>query len=216
VNVKNGEIIAGKNLANEAWLLDTDATAFKQMLKEQIDAMLQGVTLETDGKRHEIIFDDAENEVELPLATTLKDDNRLPYQLTDGELEHKLGIDAKANPPGEYVSVVFFHREPGCDTCRLMSHYVFETVKERFADEINDKSIVLRYRDFEDENNAELVKKLGIKSPSLALVRYKDGKPSRAILAWQIWTLAAEKEKFMDYVEEVVRLYHDEFKEGQP
>lgn len=143
-------------------------------------------------------------------------ENKLPYQLTDEELDKKLGITAKTDVPDEYVCLVFFFREPGCDTCQLMAKLVLETVTERFADEIKGRHISLRYRDFEDEKNAALVKKLGIKTPSLALVRIKDGKMSRAILAWQIWSLAAEKEKFMDYVEEVVQLYLDELKEDSP
>ena len=58
VNVRNGEVVAGKNLANESWNLYTDELAFKKMLKEQIDAILQGVVLETDMESQEIIFDD--------------------------------------------------------------------------------------------------------------------------------------------------------------
>ena len=60
VNVQNGKTVAGVNLANEAWKLHTDAPAFKAMLKEQIEAMLQGKTLEIDDSPQEIIFDDEE------------------------------------------------------------------------------------------------------------------------------------------------------------
>lgn len=66
VNVQNGEIVAGKNIADEAWKLYTDAPAFKQMLKEQIDAMLQGATLDTDDDSREMIFDDTDESIELP------------------------------------------------------------------------------------------------------------------------------------------------------
>jgi len=66
VNVQNGEIVAGKNIADEAWKLYTDAPAFKQMLKEQIVAMLQGVTLDTDDGSREMIFDDTDESIELP------------------------------------------------------------------------------------------------------------------------------------------------------
>ena len=67
VNIKNGETVAGKNLANEAWRLYTDEPAFKSMLKEQIDAMLQGRTLDADDSPQEIIFDSDDGDIVLPL-----------------------------------------------------------------------------------------------------------------------------------------------------
>jgi hypothetical protein len=114
----------------------------------------------------------------------------------------------------EYVWVVYFHRVPGCDTCQLMSKYIFETVNERFGDDVKGKKIVLHYRNFEEKKNADLVKKLGIKSPMLAVIQIKDGKMVKAKLADKIWSLAAEKKKFIDYVEKEIETYTDEFKKG--
>jgi hypothetical protein len=67
VNVKDGKTVVGKNLANEAWRLYTDEPAFKKMLKEQINAMLQGKILDTDDKPQEIIFDSDDGDIVLPL-----------------------------------------------------------------------------------------------------------------------------------------------------
>ena len=66
VNVVDGKVVAGKNLANEAWNFYTDAPAFKKMLREQIDAMLRGETLDADDTPHEIIFDSDDGGIELP------------------------------------------------------------------------------------------------------------------------------------------------------
>ena len=66
VNIRDGKIVAGVNLANESWRLHTDEPAFKAMLKEQIEAMLQGKTPEIDDSPQEIIFEDDE-EISLPL-----------------------------------------------------------------------------------------------------------------------------------------------------
>ena len=65
--IQNGKTIVGVNLANEAWKLHTDDEAFKKMLKEQIDSMLQGKVLEVDDTPQEIIFGEEEDEIELPL-----------------------------------------------------------------------------------------------------------------------------------------------------
>ena len=66
VNVQNGEIVTGKNLADDAWKLYTDAPAFKQMLNEQINAMLQGITPDTDDEPQTLFFDDTGGDIELP------------------------------------------------------------------------------------------------------------------------------------------------------
>lgn len=66
VDVRNGKAVAGVNLADEAWKFHTDGPAFKEMLKEKIEAMLQGKSLEIDDSSREIIFDD-EEKIELPL-----------------------------------------------------------------------------------------------------------------------------------------------------
>ena len=146
-----------------------------------------------------------------------KEDTQPPYYLTEVELDKKLGIEVKADEkpvaPKEYIWLVYFHRVPGCDTCQLMSKYIYETVAKRFADDVKAKNIVLRYRNFEDSKNAALVKLLGVKSPSLAIIHVKDGKLIKAKFAGKIWSLASEKEKFMKHVEEETKSLLTEYKE---
>ena len=147
-----------------------------------------------------------------------KKDDRPPYYLTDEELDKKLGVDGSADEntqkaPDQFVWVVYFHRVPGCDTCQLMSKYVYETIDTRFSDDVKVKDIVLRYRNFEEKKNADLVKKLNIKSPSLAIMIVKNGKLSKAKLAGKIWSLASDKKKFMDYVEEEINAYKSQLKD---
>ncbi|MCL2624246.1 MAG: nitrophenyl compound nitroreductase subunit ArsF family protein [Planctomycetaceae bacterium] len=144
-----------------------------------------------------------------------KEDNRPPYYLTDVALDKKLGIDEKTEAPKEYIWLVYFHRVPGCDTCQLMSKYIYETVAERFAEDVKEKKVVLRYRNFEETKNAGLVKMLGVKSPSLAIIHVKDGKLVKAKFAGKIWSLASEKEKFLKHVEDETKPYLTELKEAK-
>ncbi|MDD3469922.1 MAG: nitrophenyl compound nitroreductase subunit ArsF family protein [Thermoguttaceae bacterium] len=60
VRVRDGHIADGTNLADQAWNLYTDESAFKKMLKEQINAMFDGKSLEMDIPQEEIIFDENE------------------------------------------------------------------------------------------------------------------------------------------------------------
>ena len=142
-----------------------------------------------------------------------KKDDKAPYYLTDEELDKKLGVDEKAEAPEAFVWVVYFHRVPGCDTCQLMSKYIYETVDSRFKDDTKVKEIVLRYRNIEDKKNADLVKKLKIKSPSLAIMIVKDGKLLKVKLAGKIWSFAKDKDEFMDYVEAEINAYKSQLKD---
>jgi hypothetical protein len=140
------------------------------------------------------------------------EDDAPPYYLTDTELDKKLGVDEKIEAPKEYVWVVYFHKVPGCDNCQLMSKYTFDTVKELFANEVKARKIVLRYQDFENKKNIELVRRLNISSPTLAIIQIRDGKPVKAKRAAEIWSEAADKENFMFYVEMEIRAYADGLK----
>ncbi len=137
-------------------------------------------------------------------------DDKPPYYMTDKALDESLEIDTKIEQPEELVRVIYFHRSPGCSTCQKMSKYVYQTIKTRFAKEVAHRQLVLRYRNFEDPKNAVLVQRLKIKSPSLAILWIKDGKPVKAKLATKIWSLAGEKDKFFDYVQEEIGTYLQE------
>jgi hypothetical protein len=145
-------------------------------------------------------------------STEKNEEEKPPYYMTDAELDKKLGIDEKVEAPKEYIWVVYFHRVPGCATCQLMSKYIYETVEKRFGDEMKGKEIVLRFQNFEERKNAALVQRLAIKSPMLAIIQIKDGKLVKAKHADKVWTLVAEKDKFIDYVEKEIKTYTEELK----
>ena len=142
-----------------------------------------------------------------------KQDDRPPYYLTDAELDKKLKVDEKTEAPSEYIWLIYFHRVPGCSTCQLMSKYIYETVEKSFADDVKGKNIVLRYRNLDDVKNADLVKRFNIRSPMLVIVQVKDGKLVKAKHADKIWSLAAEKEKFLEYVEKEIKSYQPKSEE---
>jgi len=140
-------------------------------------------------------------------------DDRPPYYLTDAELDRKLGIDARTEAQNEFVQLVYFHRVPGCLTCQVMAKYIYETVEKHFADEVKSKQIVLRFRNLDEARNAELMRRLNVRSPMLAIIQMKDGRMVRAKLADRIWSLAAEKDKFIEYVEKEIKSYLPEAEE---
>ncbi|MGL6197156.1 MAG: hypothetical protein ACRC2T_20290, partial [Thermoguttaceae bacterium] len=71
-------------------------------------------------------------------------ESKPPYYMTDEHLDKSLGVNDDAQKPEQFLQVIYFHRVPGCDTCQLMSKYIYETVKTKFPEEVKNKNIVLR------------------------------------------------------------------------
>lgn len=126
--------------------------------------------------------------------------DKVPYYMTDDELDKTFGIKADAKMPDDYVRVLYFHRIPGCSTCQTMSKYVYEMILKTYSEQVKNRQVVLRYFNFEDPKNAKLVKTFKIASPSLVLIQGRGGKDIKAKYADKIWSLARDKNIFMKYV----------------
>ncbi|MGL4944338.1 MAG: nitrophenyl compound nitroreductase subunit ArsF family protein [Thermoguttaceae bacterium] len=62
VRVTDGEIVGGKNLANESWKLYTDEPAFCEMLRREIVAARDGNFTSQERTSEEMIFDDDDSD----------------------------------------------------------------------------------------------------------------------------------------------------------
>ena len=205
VNVKNSEVLEGKTLTNETWKYYTDSFAFKAMLKEHLDAFLQGKTVPPIDPTETFVFEDEEEpakELELESLSGLSDE----------ELDRWFGVEEShiGKTPVDYVWIVYFHRLPECEACRTMSLHLQEFFSSRYPGEVKRRRIVFRYRNFEDGANAALVQKLKIASPALSVMLVKDKKPVKAKLAGRIWSLMAEQQELFDYLGEMIKEYLDE------
>lgn len=128
-----------------------------------------------------------------------------PYYMSNRQLDESLKADAEASKPGRYVRLVYFHRIPGCPTCQLMSRYIYQTVQTKFPEFTKNKTLVLRYMNFEDSQFASFAQAFNVKSPTLIAIEVQNGKDVRYWNLNQIWPLAADKEKFQEYIETKVR-----------
>ncbi len=126
--------------------------------------------------------------------------DKTPYCMTVDELDRSLDVKPGVESPDDYVRVLYFHRVPGCATCQKMSKYIYETILTAYSNEVVRCRVILRYYDFEDPQNAKLVKTFKISSPSLVLVQGRGGKDVKAKKADQIWSLAKDKAAFVKYV----------------
>jgi len=141
--------------------------------------------------------------------------NLSPYHLTEKELDMALQVDAQSKRPDDYVRVLYFHRVPGCAACQVMSRYIYETILNKYPEEVRNRKIILRYYNFEDPKHAKLVKTFKIVSPTLVLIQGRNGKDVKAKYADKIWTLAGDKTDFMKYIEKEIDSYLKPAKESK-
>ena len=125
-----------------------------------------------------------------------------PYELSAEALDESLGVDVDAPKPEDFVRAVYFYRVPSCDNCKKMSKTIFEIVKTRFADETKNKTLVLRYMNYEDPKYAKIVEAFDVKIPILVIVEVKGGKDARGKKAERIWELFADEENLNAYIAE--------------
>ena len=124
----------------------------------------------------------------------------VPYHFSAKELDKKLGVDESAPKPERCIRLVYFHRNPGCNTCQTMASYVFQTVESKFQKQAQNKTLVLRYLDFEDPKNRAFVQAFNISSPSLIAIESVNNKDVRYWKLGRIWSLAGSKEEFQSYI----------------
>jgi hypothetical protein len=140
-------------------------------------------------------------------AQSAQEPGFVPYHISAKELDKRLGVDETAPKPERFIRLVYFHRTPGCNTCQTMASYVFQTVESEFRKQTQNKTLVLRYIDFEDPKNRAFVRAFNINSPTLIAIESVNSKDVRYWKLGRIWSLAGNKEEFQRYIfNEVTRI----------
>jgi thiol-disulfide isomerase/thioredoxin len=120
----------------------------------------------------------------------------------------RAGISAFDAPPDRVVAM-YFHRTQRCPTCRKMGSYAEESVKAKFAKELQEGTIAFYYVDFQKPKNAALVKRYGVSGPALIVANVKSKKVAQFENLGDIWSKVADKDVFMKYVQNNIEQLRD-------
>jgi hypothetical protein len=116
--------------------------------------------------------------------------------------------------PADRVEVYYFHRTARCENCLKFEAYAEEALRTSFAEALADGSLEWRVVNVDDTTNAHFVDDYDLFESSLVVSRVREG----AETAWRkldaIWSLADDKDAFLEYVafevgEELKRLRED-------
>jgi hypothetical protein len=111
----------------------------------------------------------------------------------------------KPATPSHRVIACYFHRTVRCDTCKRISAYIEEAVKEKLAAEVKDGRVKVVMIDFQNPANQAYTNSFKITGPTLVIMDVRDD----LVKAWKpapkVWALVADKKAFFQYVEDEVR-----------
>lgn len=115
--------------------------------------------------------------------------------------------DKVAAGPSHQVIACYFHRTVRCPTCRTISAYIEESLKARFAAQLQDGSVKLTLIDFQDPRNQNFTQAYHITGPTLVILDVRDGKVAAWKPAPKVWSLVSQKDQFFRYVQNEVQSY---------
>jgi hypothetical protein len=108
------------------------------------------------------------------------------------------------------IVVYYFHGDVRCPTCHKLEQYARESLETNFADWLASGKIKWQPTNIDTAGNEHFVKDYELVTKSVVLSKVVDGQQ----VAWKnldrIWDLVSEKEKYLAYIRDNVRVFASE------
>lgn len=115
-------------------------------------------------------------------------------------------ITATADTLGPRIIVYYFHGIRRCPTCLKLEAYSQEAMQTGFAEELKTGKMEWRVVNIEESPNEHYEKDYQLYTKSVILSRVENGKETAWKNLEKIWELVGDKEVFVKYVQDEVRL----------
>lgn len=103
----------------------------------------------------------------------------------------------------QQVEVYHFHPTNGCYTCTTIGNYAEELIKKSYPAELESKKIVFGHINFQEQKNADLVKKFEVTGSSL-MIGVTDATGFHKEENIKVWYIVGDKEKFDTYLKNLL------------
>lgn len=123
------------------------------------------------------------------------------------EVNKQPGTQTEEITSGTKFIAYYFHCTKRCPTCTKIEQYTDEAIKTGFADELKRKQLGWRIINIEDKGNEHFEEDYQLYAQSVVLVEMKNGKQERWKNLKQIWDIVGNKEGFMSYIQEEIKLF---------
>lgn len=111
--------------------------------------------------------------------------------------------------PDNGVVVYDFRNTQRCASCITIENWTSGTLKEEFAPQLADGTLIWRPLDVQQPENVHFVQDYQLTSISVVLVRYTNGKPGRWENLQNVWQLLGDQKAFHDYITSSTRSFLD-------
>jgi hypothetical protein len=111
--------------------------------------------------------------------------------------------------PDNGVVVYGFRNTQRCASCITIENWTSGTLKEEFAPQLAEGTLIWRPLDVQQPENVHFVQDYQLTSISVVLVRYTNGKPGRWENLQNVWQLLGDQKAFHDYITSSTRSFLD-------
>jgi hypothetical protein len=108
---------------------------------------------------------------------------------------------------GQKVLAYYFYTTVRCPTCRKIEAFSDEALKQGFPDALGSGLLEWHPVNVQLPENRHFINDYQLFTKSLVIVRVKDGKRLEWKNLEKVWELTANKQAFLSYVQDEVRLY---------
>lgn len=123
-----------------------------------------------------------------------------------------LAFAADSNNQPLKVTAYYFHGSFRCVTCYNMEKYSKEAIETNFKDALASGNFEFKVVNVEDKGNEHFTNDYQLYTKSLVLSFVKNGKEIKSKNLTKIWDYARDKQKFVNYVTQEVKVFLEESK----
>jgi hypothetical protein len=106
----------------------------------------------------------------------------------------------ESNASGREIIVYYFHGTYRCPSCLQIEDWSFDAIQERFAQELEQGTIVWKTIDVDEPENSHFTREYQVSTQALIIVKMTGKKEKRYKNLKKVWEYLSDQQAFYDYV----------------
>ena len=106
----------------------------------------------------------------------------------------------ESNASGREIIVYYFHGTYRCLSCLQIEDWSFDAIQERFAQELEQGTIVWKTIDVDEPENSHFTREYQVSTQALIIVKMTGKKEKRYKNLRKVWEYLSDQQAFYEYV----------------
>ena len=150
---------------------------------------------------------DVKNNVIATNATNIK--NRDNLSKSKSESENKVAKKSPVKKENRKAVVYYFYTAQRCPSCILIENYTKKAIEKNFSTPYKGWEVSFVGVNVDEPSNRHFIYDYLLRSKSVVVQKFKDGKPDKWVNLIQIWYLLGNKNNFINYITEETKRFLD-------